>query len=78
MDNILFIFKIFFSAEKEFLMLTYERLRELLHYDPETGIFTWKVGRQKVKKNSEAGHFNHDGYKLICIDGRRYRAHRLA
>lgn len=36
--------------------LTYERLREVLHYNPETGIFTWIVDKsQRVKAGDIAG-----------------------
>ena len=59
-------------------MLTQKRLKELLSYDPETGVFTWRVGRPKAKAGSIAGGKNWKGYWLICVDGKRYRAHRLA
>jgi hypothetical protein len=58
--------------------LTLEHLREVLHYDPETGKFTWiaSIGT-KIRPGREAGCKNH-GYKLIRIDKVAYRAHRLA
>jgi hypothetical protein len=55
-------------------MLTAECLRELLHYDPETGVFTRRV-RDAGKA---AGWLNYDGYPLIWLGRRHYRAHRLA
>lgn len=60
-------------------MLTAQRLRELLHYDPETGVFTWAVYKgQRAKAGSVAGNTRTDGYTAIKIDGIPYRCHRLA
>lgn len=52
--------------------LTPERVREILHYDLETGIFT----RRRLGKI--AGTENDSGYLVIGLDGKYYRAHRLA
>lgn len=59
--------------------LTQERLKEVLHYDSGTGIFTWikkKKGRRVGAKKSKHG--NSRGYLLIGISGKNYAAHRLA
>lgn len=58
--------------------LTAERLREVLDYDPDTGVFTRKVRTGNVKIGDVAGSFNGKGYIRIGIDGRLHRAHRLA
>jgi hypothetical protein len=58
--------------------LTQQRLKEVLNYDAESGIFTWAVGRRKAAKGVVAGGFSDRGYLNICVDGVRYRAHRLA
>ena len=60
------------------LMLTQYRLKELLHYDSDTGIFTRKVGRGGMKVGSVAGTLHWTGYIRIAVDGRIYGAHRLA
>jgi hypothetical protein len=58
---------------------TAERVRELLDYNPETGIFTWKVFRAgKAVAGSVAGKINSHGYREIRVDGARIGAHRLA
>jgi len=59
--------------------LTAERLRELLHYDPETGEFTWRANRGGgVKAGDIAGTISTSkGYRNIWIGG-NYKAHRLA
>ncbi|RZS35844.1 HNH endonuclease [Corticibacter populi] len=55
------------------------QLLEVLHYDQETGIFSWaKSIATKVKTGSIAGHISADQYQRIVIFGRKYLAHRLA
>lgn len=59
--------------------LTAERLRQLLDYNPDTGVFTWRIQRgSRVKAGDIAGAVNDRGYIKIKIDGKHYPAHRLA
>lgn len=60
--------------------LTQERLKELLHYEPVTGQFTWskRPSRSKITVGSTAGCRSGNGYLSIQLDGRIYLAHRLA
>ena len=60
-------------------MLTQERLKELLSYDPATGVFRWRVSlSNRAPSGSVAGCIRPDGYVQIMIDGKHYLAHRLA
>ncbi len=60
-------------------MLTQERLKELLHYDPNTGHFRWKVSNAyTVIVGQIAGWNNGKSARRINIDMKPYLAHRLA
>jgi hypothetical protein len=60
--------------------LTAERAREMLHYEPTTGVFTWRRslrgGGASVGK--VAGTLRSDGYRQLQVDARVYAAHRVA
>ena len=58
-------------------MLTQERLKELLDYDPVVGIFIWKIARCNIRAGSIAG-WNSKGYTTIQVERKNYFAHRLA
>ena len=59
------------------------RLKELVDYQPESGIFTW-LARPAAPAwdaryaGKRAGHVDRSGYCLITIDGHKHTAARLA
>ena len=53
------------------------RLKELLHYCPETGVFNWINSRRGVTQGRPAGYVGRYGYWFITLDRKRYAAHRL-
>jgi len=59
-------------------MLTQERAKELLKYDPETGVFTWNAKRQGVRSGDIAGCTLSIGYIYIKLDRVSHPSHRIA
>lgn len=57
--------------------LTAERLRELMDYDPETGILTARVDQMKRRAGSAVGRAHAKGYLSAMVDWREYLVHRL-
>ncbi len=57
--------------------LTLERLKAVVHYEPATGVFTRLIGSKQARAGEHPGSAD-NGYLKIGIDGRKYRAHRLA
>lgn len=64
--------------------VTHKRLLELLHYDPATGVFTWRVSRcrrTRARAGDRAG-YEHRArltpWRGITIELKHYRASRLA
>lgn len=53
-------------------------IRDLLNYDADTGVFTWRRSRPRCRAGDAAGSIDKDGYILIGVLGLQYRAHLLA
>lgn len=62
------------------MTLTHDVLLDVISYDPDTGVFTWRnlSGGKKYLNGSVAGFDHIQGYWSICIFGKSYLAHRLA
>jgi hypothetical protein len=65
-------------------MITQNKLKKIIHYDPETGVFTWLRSKKKAIAGRQAGYLarlssrSECRYRIICIAGTNYLAHRLA
>lgn len=59
-------------------ILTQSRLKELLDYNPDTGIFIWRIHKPPIIVGREAGNKSPIGYMRINVDVKSYYAHRLA
>jgi hypothetical protein len=56
-----------------------EQLHQLLDYDKDTGVFTWKVKASiRSPAGSVAGTKNVNGYIVFKVMGKLFYAHRLA
>jgi len=61
--------------------LTAERLKEVLVYDPSTGMFSHRIARGRykhIKPGTIVGSRHSEGYIVIDVDRKTYFAHRLA
>ena len=54
-------------------------IKEILDYDPDTGVFTWKQKlSQKQNIGDTAGSTDGKGYRILRIRKSNYKAHRIA
>ena len=54
------------------------RVRELFNYLPETGELIWKISQApRAIVGSVAGYARSDNRIFVCVDSKKYRAHRI-
>lgn len=59
-------------------LISLDRVRSLLRFNPFTGQFFWRVSRGNTKAGDLAGKMSAKGYWVLNVDRREYKAHRLA
>jgi len=59
-------------------MITRAKLKKILDYDRETGVFKWLVSPTSTVRAGDVAGKNRHGYILIGFQGKKYFAHRLA
>lgn len=61
------------------MSLSQQRLHEILDFNPQTGVFVWKISpRENVKRGTVAGWHNGKKMRRISIGHKCYLLHRLA
>lgn len=62
------------------MSLTQHKLKTLLDYNSETGVFTWICTSKysNLLPGDIAGCLDNKGYRIITIEEKSYKAHRLA
>lgn len=60
--------------------LTQSNLKELMEYNPETGIFIRLLSTGARSQEGDVAGYQHkaSGYRIIGVNGKPYKAHRLA
>jgi len=67
------------SRKKECVLLTQEYLKQILSYNPDTGIWVWQKSLAlQIKIGQQAGTILKSGYRHIRINYKHYKAYRLA
>lgn len=59
-------------------VITVDRARELLAYDPDTGVLRWRVYRNHNARPGDVAGTDCRGYRYVFADKKGYIAHRLA
>src|SRR5215467_13054369 len=59
--------------------LTHTRLRQVLNYNPKTGVFRWRINKRgHARKGNRAGTITASGYRQIKLDQECFSAGPLA
>lgn len=58
--------------------LTLDRLKQVIHYDPDTGAFTRIGSRKRIKLGGVSNAPMGDGHTRMKVDNNPYLSHRLA
>ena len=62
-------------------MLDQDFLRSILHYNTESGELVWRNNSGRWTKREDGRnpcHYDKDGYLILVIQGKKYKAHRIA
>jgi hypothetical protein len=60
------------------ILFTQYELKQIVSYDMTTGEFTWIKNKIRKIIGAKAGYINDRGYVQIMLNGKNYKAHRIA